>query len=54
MYLHGTLIDQYLKGQTPDFLDGEKLLVEGCWLLLVFASVWRWRYRLKRRSENTA
>jgi predicted ferric reductase len=54
MYVHGTLIDQYLKGQAPDFLDGEKLLVEGCCLLVVLASVWRWRYRLKRQGESTA
>jgi methionine sulfoxide reductase heme-binding subunit len=43
MYVHGTLIDQNLKGATPDFLDGEKVLVEGCFALVVAAAVWRWR-----------
>lgn len=44
MYIHGTLIDQNLKGQTSDFLDGEKLLVEGCLVLVVAATIWRWRH----------
>jgi sulfoxide reductase heme-binding subunit YedZ len=47
MFVHATLIDQYLKGQTPDFLDGEKVLVEACCLIVVTASVWRLRHRLK-------
>jgi sulfoxide reductase heme-binding subunit YedZ len=51
MFVHGTLIDQYLKGQTPDFLDGEKVLVEVCCLIVVAASVWRWRYRLKKQRH---
>src|SRR6185437_16034691 len=43
MFVHGTLIDQNLKNQTPDFLDGEKLLVEGCFVLVVAATIWRMR-----------
>ncbi len=43
MYVHGTLIDQNLKGAAPDFLDGEKVLVEGCFALVVAVAVWRWR-----------
>jgi hypothetical protein len=34
MFVHGTLIDQNLKGQVTDFLDGEKVLVEGCFLMV--------------------
>jgi methionine sulfoxide reductase heme-binding subunit len=41
MYVHGTLIDQNLKNAAPDLLDGEKLLVEGCFVLVVAASIWR-------------
>ena len=53
MYVHGTLIDQNLKGQAPDFLDGEKVLVEACFLVVVAASVWRWRYGTeKQRYRN--
>jgi sulfoxide reductase heme-binding subunit YedZ len=51
MFVHGTLIDQYLKGHTPDFLDGEKVLVESCCLIVVAAALWRWRYRLKKQSQ---
>ncbi len=49
MYVHGTLIDQNLKGETPDFLDGEKVLVEVCCLIVVAASIWRWRYGSEKK-----
>ena len=49
MFVHGTLIDQNLKGQVPDFLDGEKVLVEGCFLVVVAASMWRWRYGTEKQ-----
>jgi DMSO/TMAO reductase YedYZ heme-binding membrane subunit len=54
MFVHGTLIDQNLKGQTPDFLDGEKVLVEGCFLLVVAASIWRWRYGSEKKRYLSA
>jgi sulfoxide reductase heme-binding subunit YedZ len=47
MFVHGTLIDPNLKGEPPDFLDGEKVLVEGCFLVVVAASVWRLRQKKK-------
>jgi predicted ferric reductase len=47
MFIHGTLIDPDLKGGPPDFLDGEKVLVEGCFLVVVAASVWRVRQKKK-------
>jgi sulfoxide reductase heme-binding subunit YedZ len=47
MFIHGTLIDPNLKGQPPDFFDGEKVLVEGCFLVVVAASVWRLRQKKK-------
>ncbi len=49
MYLHGTLIDPDLKNRPTDFLDGEKLLVEGCFLLVVAGIVWRVRYGKERQ-----
>ena len=52
MFVHGTLIDQNLKGQVPDFLDGEKVLVEGCFLVVVAASVWRWRYGTEKQRHQ--
>jgi len=50
VFLHGTLIDPNLKGLPPDYLDGEKVLVESCALLIVAATIWRIRYRPKKRS----
>lgn len=49
MFVHGTLIDQNLKNQPPDLLDGEKLLVEGCFVLVCAAAVWRWRYGSEKK-----
>jgi predicted ferric reductase len=47
MFIHGTLIDPNLKGEPPDFLDGEKVLVEGCFLVVVAVSIWRLRQKKK-------
>ena len=49
MFVHGTLIDQNLKNQPADLLDGEKILVEGCCLAIAVASVWRWRYGSEKK-----
>jgi methionine sulfoxide reductase heme-binding subunit len=54
MFIHGTLIDQNLKGQTPDFLDGEKVLVEGCFVVVVAASIWRWRRGSEKQRFQAA
>ncbi len=43
LFVHGTLIDPHLKNNPPDFIDGEKLLVEGCFVLAAAAVVWRRR-----------
>lgn len=49
VFIHGALIDPELKNAPPDPLDGEKVLVEGCALLIVIATVWRIRYQPKKR-----
>jgi predicted ferric reductase len=49
IFVHGILIDPELKGAPPDLLDGEKVLVEGCALLIAIATVWRIRYQPKKR-----
>jgi len=54
MFIHGTLIDPYLKNNPTDFLDGEKLLVEGCFLLAVAATVWRRRYGKEKQRYHEA
>jgi DMSO/TMAO reductase YedYZ heme-binding membrane subunit len=48
MFVHGTLIDPDLKNRPTDFLDGEKLLVEGCFVLAVAGSIGR----VRRGSEK--
>lgn len=54
MFVHGTLIDQNLKGQPPDFFDGEKVLVEGCFAVVVAAAIWRWRYGSEKKRYLAA
>jgi len=43
MFVHGTLINQYLEQGMPDLLDGEKVLIEACCLILILATIWRYR-----------
>ena len=54
MFVHGVLIDPNLKGEPPDLLDGEKVLVEGCLLLVAVATVWRWRYGSEKKRYLAA
>ena len=54
MFVHGTLIDPDLKNQPTDFLDGEKVLVETCGLLVVAGSIWRWRRGKERQRWQRA
>jgi DMSO/TMAO reductase YedYZ heme-binding membrane subunit len=49
MYVHGTLIDPNLKNLPTDFLDGEKVLVEVCFVVVVAASICRWRYGTEKQ-----
>src|ERR1700755_1244740 len=50
MFVHGTLINQYLKQGLPDLLDGEKVLIETCCLIVITAAIWRYRSRARRRQ----
>lgn len=50
LFVHGIMIDPELKNRPPDFLDGEKVLVEGCALLIICATIWRIRYQPKKRA----
>ncbi len=49
VFVHGIMIDPQFKNAPPDPLDGEKLLVETCALLIAVATVWRIRYQPKKR-----
>jgi len=48
--LHGIFMDPHLKNGQPDFFDGEKLLLECCGLLLIIASIMRYRYHAKKQK----
>ena len=49
LFVHGVLIDPNLKNAPPDLLDGEKVLLEICALVIVAATIWRIRYQPKKR-----
>jgi DMSO/TMAO reductase YedYZ heme-binding membrane subunit len=53
-FIHGILADPDLKGNAIDPLDGEKLFVESCLLVVVLTSVWAWRYRLRKDQKERA
>ena len=53
--VHGVVMDPLLKDRPVDFFDAEKVLSEGCALLLVVAMCYRVRYQLtntKRLQTN--
>jgi DMSO/TMAO reductase YedYZ heme-binding membrane subunit len=50
-YVHGTWADPLLKNRPVDFIDAEKAYVEGCGLLVLAATVWRFRYGKSRRPN---
>jgi sulfoxide reductase heme-binding subunit YedZ len=52
--IHGIVMDPELKDRPVDWLDGEKLLSEICAIVLVTATIIRWRYYrrgLRRRKD---
>jgi len=50
-YVHGTLADPLLQNRPIDFIDAEKAYVEACGLLVVAATIWRFRYARARRPN---
>ena len=54
LFTHGIMTDPELKNQPPDFLDGEKVLIEVCALVIVAATVWRIRYQPKKRAVGAS
>jgi predicted ferric reductase len=54
LFTHGVLTDPLLKNQPPDLLDGEKVLVEVCALVITVATVWRVRYQPKKRAVGAS
>ncbi|HTR30590.1 MAG TPA: ferric reductase-like transmembrane domain-containing protein [Puia sp.] len=54
--VHGIFMDPELKDRPVDWLDGEKLVSEGCAVILLAATIIRWRHYRRnlrvRRSEE--
>ncbi len=50
-YVHGTLADPLLQNRAVDWIDAEKVYVEGCALLVVAATVWRFKYGRRRHAR---
>ncbi len=50
-YVHGTWADPLLKNRPVDFIDAEKAYVEGCGLLVLAATIGRFRYGKLRRPN---
>lgn len=51
-FVHGLLTDPTLKDRPIDYLDGEKVLVEVCALVVLAVSLYRVRWGLRRRSAQ--
>jgi predicted ferric reductase len=49
-YIHGIRMDPELKSRPTDYLDGEKVLVEGCMLLVIAAIGWRIHYARNKQK----
>jgi DMSO/TMAO reductase YedYZ heme-binding membrane subunit len=50
--VHGLMMDPDLKNRPTDWLDGEKLLCELCFIILVAATVLRIQYQLKTAKKS--
>lgn len=51
-FVHGILTDPELKGAGVDLLDGEKVFVEACLLVVVAGSWLALRYRARRKERE--
>jgi predicted ferric reductase len=53
-FLHGIIADPTVSGRPVDYIDGEKVFVEGCAVLFVATAMWRIRHRRARRRQQAA
>lgn len=51
-FVHGVLTDPTLKDNPIDYLDGEKVLIEVCALLVLGVAVYRVRWGMRRRAAR--
>lgn len=55
VFIHSIFTDPNLNGDTIDYLDGGKVFVYICLAVVTAASLWAWRFRVKKdRSERAA
>ncbi len=55
LFIHSIFTDPNLNGTPIDYLDGGKVFVDICVVLVIAASIWAWRYRVaKDRRERVA
>jgi len=52
VFSHGLLANPQLTSKPVDLLDGEKLLVEFCFLVVASMTAWAWRYRLRKAGAE--
>jgi len=53
LYVHGVMADPLLQNRPIDWIDAEKLYVEGCALAVAAATIWRFRRRRGPRGYAT-
>jgi len=54
LFAHGILTDPNLTGGAVDYLDGGKIFVEVCLLLIISATIWRVRHARQKRLAAAA
>ena len=52
LFVHGILTNQNLDNKPVDYLDGEKVFIEICLVVVVVASVWAWQFRVKKQKRE--
>src|SRR6185437_6540384 len=52
VFVHGILTDPNLTGSRVDYLDGGKVFVEICCVIIIAASAWRIRFSQRKRLTN--
>ncbi|HVM88918.1 MAG TPA: ferric reductase-like transmembrane domain-containing protein [Puia sp.] len=48
--VHGVVMDPQLKNRDVDFFDGEKLVSELCGLVIIVATVLRYKYHIRKQT----
>jgi predicted ferric reductase len=54
IFIHAILTDPELKGHPIDPLDGEKVFVEACFVVVVLATILAWRTRIRKDRRERA